>query len=160
MRVGERQHFTLAEILTHERGFTALELSDKHRARGYQAAREDTKLSWRDIDDLARPLIALGVRKSALDLSDLSEEHVRPIVVRTMPARPLDLLGPSSCSGGQLFSAGNAEAEPSTDEQGTDHLGQPVSRCATTLRPLRSPLPRDDLAPRPPRRRGLDRTAA
>ena len=35
----------------------------------------------------------------------------------------------------QLFSAGNAEAEPSTDEQDTDHLGQPVSRCATTWRP-------------------------
>jgi ribosomal protein L44E len=26
----------------------------------------------------------------------------------------------------QLFSAGNAEAEPSTDEQDTDHLGQPA----------------------------------
>jgi hypothetical protein len=42
----------------------------------------------------------------------------------------------------QLFSAGNAEAEPSTDEQGTDHLVQPVS-CRPNTRSGPDPLRRD-----------------
>jgi hypothetical protein len=35
----------------------------------------------------------------------------------------------------QLFSAGNAEVELSNDEQGTDHLGQLVSRRPNTSEP-------------------------